>query len=167
MKPRFEAVYGDLTASRPSAVNRRDLLVLLIAGAAGLASLDAQAGGGPKKVILYKDPECGCCEGYADYLRKHGFEVSTVPTHDLALFDEKYGIPPELAPCHISLVDDFVVGGHVPVEVVNRLLTEKPKITGITLPGMPPGSPGMTGKKLAPFEIFEITEKPYKLYAVI
>lgn len=120
-----------------------------------------------KKVTLYKDPQCGCCEGYAYFLRKAGFEVNVVPTHDLPLLDEKYGIPEELSPCHISLVDGYVVGGHVPIEIVNKLLTERPKIIGITLPGMPQGSPGMPGDKMAPFQIFEIGKNPYRLYAVV
>jgi hypothetical protein len=145
----------------------------LIGGAKKIVSrsvqtVDASNVDESKKVTLYKDPQCGCCEGYADYLRKAGFAVQVVPTHDLPLLDEKYGIPTELSPCHISLVDGYVVGGHVPIEIVNKLLTERPKIVGITLPGMPQGSPGMTGDKIAPFEIFEITKtRPYKVYAVV
>ena len=120
-----------------------------------------------KQVTLYKDPQCGCCEGYADYLRGHGFAVSVVPTHDLPLLDEKYGIPTDLQPCHLSLVDGYVVGGHVPIEVVDRLLAERSKITGITLPGMPLGSPGMNGRKAAPFTIYEIATGTRRVYAVV
>jgi hypothetical protein len=156
-------------------MNRRAMLVLiggaggafLLGGGAHLISPYAKTVGEDKKVTLYKDPQCGCCEGYADYLRSNGFAVDIVPTHDLPLLDDKYGIATELQPCHISLVDGYVVGGHVPVEVVNRLLSEKPKITGITLPGMPLGSPGMTGEKSAPFKIYEITKGPPKIYAVV
>jgi hypothetical protein len=90
-----------------------------------------------------------------------------VPTHDLALLDDKYGIPPDLQPCHISLVGGYVVGGHIPVEVVNRLLAEKPPITGINLPGMPTGTPGMGGKRTAPFRIYEIGKDPHKVYALV
>lgn len=133
------------------------------AGALGIAP--ARAAG--KQVTLYKDPQCGCCEGYAEYLRGHGFRVGVVPTHDLPLLDDKYGIAADLQPCHISLVDGYVVGGHVPVEVVERLLSERPEITGITLPGMPPGSPGMSGEKTAPFTIYEIAKGARKVYAVV
>ena len=157
-------------------MNRRAMLTLFVGGAGGiflvggganLISSHAKAVGAGKKVTLYKDPQCSCCEGYAEYLRSNGFEISIVPTHDLPLLDEKYGIATDLQPCHISLIDGYVVGGHVPVEVVNRLLTERPKITGITLPGMPLGSPGMTGEKTAPFKIYEITNGPSKIYAVV
>ena len=147
--------------------NRRAILTALIGGAAFIISPSARAADESKTVTLYKDPQCGCCEGYADYLRSHGFEVSVVPTHDLPLLDEKYGIPTDLQPCHLSLIDGYVVGGHVPIEVVNRLLSEKPRITGITLPGMPLGSPGMNGEKTAPFKIYEIAKGPHRVYVVV
>lgn len=148
-------------------MSRRAILTLLIGGAAGIISPSARAAAENKKVTLYKDPQCSCCEGYADYLRSNEFEVSLVPTHDLPLLDEKYGIATDLQPCHISIIEGYVVGGHVPIEVVNRLLSEKPQITGITLPGMPIGSPGMTGKKTEPFKIYEIAKNSRKVYAVV
>ena len=154
------------------AVNRRTLLMLLVGGAAGIGgtaaiiSHPAPAADESRKVTLYKNPSCECCEGYADHLRSNGFEVKVVPTHDLALLDEKYGIPTDLEPCHISLVGGYVVGGHIPVEVVNKLLAEKPAIPGINLPGMPPGTPGMGGKKTAPLKIYEIGKDPRKVYAL-
>ena len=149
------------------AMNRRALLMLLAGGAAVIAAPAARTAENSKKVTLYKDPQCGCCEGYADYLRGHGFAVTVVPTHDLPLLEEKYGIPTDLQPCHLSLVDGYVVGGHVPIEVVDRLLSQRPEIAGITLPGMPLGSPGMNGQKTAPFTIYEIAKGERKVYAVV
>src|SRR5262249_45187473 len=140
---------------------------VLIGGATWVFSPSAQTIDAAKKVTLYKDPQCGCCEGYADYLRSQGFEVSVVPTHDLPLLDEKYGIAQDLSPCPLSIVDGSAIGGHVPIEVVNRLLTERPPITGITLPGMPLGSPGMNGTKTGPFTIYEIAKGSRKVYAVV
>jgi hypothetical protein len=72
-----------------------------------------------------------------------------------------------MQPCHLSVVDGYVIGGHVPIEAVNRLLAEKPRITGINLPGMPPGSPGMNGEKVEPFKIYEIAKGPLKVYAIV
>jgi hypothetical protein len=165
MTPADDFKDGPTATSNP---RRRALIALLLGGgAAAFVARSWAAAGDGRQVTLYKEPQCDCCEGYADYLRRSGFTVTVVPTHDLPLLDEKFGIPPELAPCHVALVSGYVVGGHVPIEVVNKLLAEKPKITGITLPGMPPGSPGMTGEKAGPFDIFEITKKPYKLYAVV
>ena len=107
-------------------------------------------------VTLYKSPECGCCEGYADYLRQRGFAVTTKPTNDLAEISRKAGIPPDLQGCHTAFIGDYVVDGHVPVEAINRLLAEHPASKGITLPGMPEGSPGMSGEKAGPLTIYAI-----------
>jgi hypothetical protein len=150
-----------------NALDRRAMLTLLFGGGAMLLAAPSRAADASKQVTLYKDPQCGCCEGYADYLRSNGFEVTIVPTHDLPLLDEKYGISADLSPCHISIIGNYVVGGHVPIEVVNRLLAEKPAITGITLPGMPMGSPGMNGRKTAPFTIYEISKERGKVYAMV
>ena len=141
--------------------------VSLVGGATGVSSLNAEPTRTRGDVTLYKNPECGCCEGYADYLRQQGFRVTAVPTRDLTVMGEKYGIPDSHQPCHISLIDGYVVGGHIPIEVVNRLLSEKPQIIGITLPGMPVGTPGMPGEKTGPLEIYEIGKGPPKVYATI
>ena len=129
-------------------------------------STPASAGESSRQATLYKNPHCGCCEGYADYLRENGFEVTVKPTHDLPLLHHQYGVPEPLVGCHTTLVDGYVVEGHVPVSTLLRLLAEKPDIKGISLPGMPAGSPGMGGEKAAPFTIYEIGEGPPKVYAV-
>ena len=120
----------------------------------------------PRQTTLYKNPQCGCCEGYADYLREHGFEVAEKPTHDLSMLQRQHGVPESLAGCHTTLIDGYVVEGHVPIDAVIRLLTEKPAITGISLPGMPAGSPGMFGEKAEPFTIYEIGDGEPRVYAV-
>jgi hypothetical protein len=122
--------------------------------------------GQPYTATLYKNPQCGCCEGYADYLRENGFEVTVKPTHDLPLLHRQYGVPEPLVGCHTTLVDGYVVEGHVPIGAVLRLLTERPAIKGISLPGMPAGSPGMSGEKARPFTIFEFDGGEPKVYAV-
>jgi hypothetical protein len=112
----------------------------------------------PVAVTRYKNPECGCCEGYADYLRQHGFAVTSTPTNDLAEISRKAGVPTELQGCHTSFIGGYVVDGHVPVEAIAKLLAEHPAIKGITLPGMPEGSPGMFGEKAGPLTIYAIGE---------
>jgi hypothetical protein len=112
----------------------------------------------PIRAVLYKDPQCGCCEGYAAYLRQNGFTIDVRPTYDLAEISQKAGVPPEMQGCHTMFVGDYVVDGHVPVNVIRKLLSERPQIAGITLPGMPNGSPGMTGTKTAPFTIYAVTK---------
>src|SRR6516164_8303912 len=128
-------------------LNRRALTRVLFDGAAAAAVVGGAIGGirliaepAPSRgdVTLYKNPQCGCCEGYADYLRDNGFKVKAISTNDLTVIGLKYGIPDDLQPCHISLIGGYVVGGHIPMEVIDRLLSEQPKIVGISLPGMSP-----------------------------
>jgi hypothetical protein len=121
----------------------------------------------PIRATLYKNPQCGCCESYAAYLRKNGFEVDVKPTTDLAEISRKAGVPEQFQGCHTMFVDGYVVDGHVPVKVVRKLLSERPPIAGITLPGMPWGSPGMTGFKSGPFKVYAVTKDgaPPKFYA--
>jgi hypothetical protein len=110
-----------------------------------------------QKVTLYKDPQCSCCEIYAQYLRDNGFEVTVIPTNDLATLSEEHGIPADLQGCHLSLIGDYAIGGHVPVDIVKRLLASKPPVKAITLPGMPAGGPGMmAGPKTGPYTIYAI-----------
>ena len=119
-----------------------------------------------KTATLYKNPQCGCCEDYANYLRQNGFDVKVVATHDLPLIKKEQGVPERFEGCHTTLIDGYVVEGHVPVKSLNRLLTERPAINGISLPGMPMGSPGMTGPKTAPLTIYEISNGAPRVYAV-
>ena len=143
---------------------RSPSVVLLIA-ILGL-STPVAAGDSAREATLYKNPQCGCCEGYADYLRENGFAVTVQPTHDLPLLHRQHGVPEPLVGCHTTLVDGYVVEGHVPINAILRLLNERPAITGISLPGMPAGSPGMFGEKTAPFTIYEIDDGEHKVYAV-
>ena len=110
------------------------------------------------RATLYKNPQCSCCEGYADYLRQNGFQVDVRPTNDLAEISRKAGVPAALEGCHTTFIDGYVIDGHVPVDVVRRLLAEKPAIAGITLPGMPMGSPGMGGTKTEKFVVYALTK---------
>jgi hypothetical protein len=108
------------------------------------------------RATLYKNRQCMCCEGYADYLRKNGFTVEVKPTNDLAEISRKAGVPEDLEGCHTMFVQGYphVIDGHAPIEAVRKLLSEKPAIAGITLPGMPTGSPGMFGDKTEKFVIY-------------
>ena len=148
-------------------MKRRDVLFVGIGLALATRPGLALAGDDASHVTVNKNPQCTCCEGYAAYLRKSGYEVSIVNTHDLPLMNERYGVPEELQGCHLSTVAGYFVGGHVPVNVLKRLLSEKPSIKGITLPGMPEGSPGMYGTKTAPFKIYAISDGPPNLYATV
>lgn len=117
------------------------------------------------EVVLYKNPQCGCCENYAKYLRDNGFSVTVKPTHNLVSMSREAGVPDKLQGCHLAHIENYVVSGHVPIGTVKKLLTERPDIKGVTLPGMPMGSPGMSGEKTEPFEIYEVG-KSSEIFAI-
>ncbi len=140
-----------------------------LCGALALVISPLRAIAAPIKATLYKNPQCSCCEGYAAYLRQNGFEVDVKPTNDLAEISQKAGVPEKYQGCHTTFIDGYVVDGHVPVEIVRKLLSERPAIAGITLPGMPAGSPGMVGQKAESFVIYAVTKdgKPPTVYATV
>ena len=140
-----------------------------IATLAALATPILARGQSKPPATLYKNPQCGCCQDHAAYLRRHGYRVEEIATHDLEGLRIKHGVPQQLYGCHTLLVGGYVVEGHVSAPVIDRLLRERPKIRGISLPGMPQGSPGMTGTKSEPFRIYEIgtdASAPPRLYTV-
>ena len=120
----------------------------------------------PMAVKLYKDPWCGCCTQYGKHLEAHGFAVEVEETSNLAEIKRQAGVPEGLEGCHTLKVGGYVVEGHVPVAVLLRLLSERPAIAGISLPGMPEGSPGMPGEKSAPFTIHAFGDNGLSMYAV-
>lgn len=124
------------------------------------------ADGGKPPVTLYKSPECGCCEAYADTLRDHGFAVTVIAEEDLWSLKRRHGVPEGFDGCHTSIIEGYVVEGHVPVAVLETLLAERPDIRGISLPGMPQGSPGMSGTKQGPFTIYGFDDGETHVYAV-
>lgn len=110
---------------------------------------------GKRKMVMHKDPNCGCCDKWGDAARAAGFEVEVTETRDIMAVKAKYGVPDALASCHTTIVGGYVVEGHVPFGAVARLLRTKPKIRGIAVPGMPVGAPGMEvpGRAADKFEV--------------
>lgn len=97
------------------------------------------------EVHVYKTPTCGCCGKWVDHMRAHGFSVKTTNMPNLDQVKAMNGVPRHLSSCHTALVDGYVVEGHVPAEDVLRLIEQRPAVSGITVPRMPVGSPGMEG----------------------
>jgi hypothetical protein len=132
-----------------------------------LLALPLPALAGQLQATLYKNPHCSCCEAYADYLRENGFEVDVKETKDLEGITLKAGVPERLEGCHTMFVGGYVVVGHVSADVVKKLLTERPPIIGIAIPGMPSGVPGMSGPKPGPVSIYTVSkDKAPTVYAV-
>ena len=117
-------------------------------GAALSASIDLPP------VLVHKTATCGCCNGWIDHLREAGFDVEARDTRTLHTLKADVGVPAQLASCHTAIIDGYVVEGHVPAYVIRQLLEERPEVTGISVPGMPIGSPGMEGPNPQPYSVY-------------
>ncbi|MCZ6918488.1 MAG: DUF411 domain-containing protein [Gemmatimonadetes bacterium] len=104
-------------------------------------------------ITVYKSPTCGCCSKWIDHLRANGYEVTAVDVADLAPVKAEQGIRAEFAACHTAIVEGYVIEGHVPADVIDRLLEERPNVAGLAVAGMPMGSPGMEGPRKDPYNV--------------
>lgn len=111
-----------------------------------------------KDITIYKSMSCGCCSIYTKYMGDQGFSVSAPAVDNLDAVKERFHIPREMQSCHTSVIGNYFVEGHVPAEAIVKLMTEKPDIAGIALPGMPSGSPGMPGGKQGPLVIYAVAK---------
>lgn len=114
----------------------------LLAGAAVAFTSAATAGDLPK-VTVTRDPTCGCCGGWVEHLKTAGFPVEMTESTEVNRVKVRLGVPQALAACHTAEVDGYVIEGHVPAPAIKRLLAERPQGSGLAVPGMPIGSPGM------------------------
>jgi hypothetical protein len=96
-----------------------------------------------KTMTVYKSPSCGCCTKWIDIMKNKGFEVKTIETNEVNTIKQKAGLQAGQTSCHTAFVDGYFIEGHVDYSAVKKMLVEKPNIIGITVPGMPIGSPGM------------------------
>lgn len=109
---------------------------------------------GVTEVTMYKNPGCQCCTYWANHLEENGFTVTEQPTSELVSLKMDRDVPYSLHACHTAVVGDYVVEGHVPAEDVQRMLQERPDISGIGVGGMPIGSPGMEGPNPEPYTVY-------------
>jgi len=98
-----------------------------------------------EEVVVYKSRTCGCCKQWIKHLEASGFSVQANDVPNVGPYKAKHGVPPPLSSCHTATVGGYVIEGHVPAADIRRLLNERPKVVGLTVPGMPEGSPGMEG----------------------
>ncbi len=123
---------------------------------ATLASLPASAVAESLQGTLYKAQECDCCEAHAEYLRKNGFDLKIEPVKNLAEMSISAGVPPGFQGCHLIKLNGYVFEGHITSEIIKRVLSERPDIVGLSIPGMPSGVPGMEGPKDEPIKVYAI-----------
>ena len=126
-------------------MNRRESFRLLAVGTAALMLGNTNLLAAPKKrMIVYKSPTCGCCNAWVKHVRAAGYKVETHEVDDVTPYKQKHGVPLDLASCHTGVIDGYAVEGHVPADLIDKLLREKPKdAEALIVPGMPVGSPGM------------------------
>lgn len=137
---------------RPS---RRDFLKSALRASAAFvalpltgAALSAQPRAKLPTMLVYKDPNCGCCKEWVKHMQKAGFTVTAKDTTSMDAIKVSTGVPAGLTSCHTAIIAGYFIEGHAPADVVQRLLREKPVALGLAVPGMPQGSPGMeTGTK--------------------
>ena len=131
-------------------MHRRRMLIALAAA----VLFPTGAHSTPVEITVYKSESCGCCAKWVEHMQKHGFRVIARNVDDLAAVKAKHGVPAALGSCHTAIVGRYVIEGHVPADVVQRLLVEKPtNVKGLAVPGMPPGSPGMESPTPQRYEV--------------
>jgi hypothetical protein len=110
--------------------------------------------------VVYKSPTCGCCKKWVSHLEKNGYtvEVHNQSRSKLSAIKAEMGVPGGLQSCHTAKIGGYVIEGHVPADVIARLLKEKPQIKGLAVPGMPMGSPGMEGPRKDSYDILALEE---------
>jgi hypothetical protein len=148
-------------------LTRRQLLVTLAGTTAGLLGTSTLSwaqnrrpqatrpvtSSGKPHLTVYKDPSCGCCGEWITYMQGRGYRATTLHVA-LGPIKQQYSVGPNLQSCHTTLVDGYVIEGHVPETDIVRLLKERPKnIVGLTIPGMPASAPGMD---LTPFQPYDV-----------
>jgi hypothetical protein len=117
------------------------------------------------KMTVYKTPTCDCCANWVSYMKDYGFEVAVVDLNDLSSIKSSWGVPVELQSCHTALSGKYVIEGHVPADLVKKMLSERPIILGLAVPGMPADAPGM-GDGDTPYEVMSWTKAgKTKVYA--
>ncbi|MDQ6972221.1 MAG: DUF411 domain-containing protein [Mariprofundaceae bacterium] len=109
----------------------------------GISNAIAEEAKSPTEIVMYKSPTCSCCGNWAEHLRGAGFTVIEKKREDMDAIKAEFGVPEQLSSCHTAVIDGYIIEGHVPAADVKRLLKERPKVAGLTAPGMPMKSPGM------------------------
>ena len=111
----------------------------------------------PPTVTVYKSPSCGCCKEWVKHMTKAGFTVQVHDVDDVTEMKKTAGVPDKLASCHTALVGKYVIEGHVPADLVTKMLNEKATFLGLAVPGMVQGSPGMETGAKQPYDVISFT----------
>ena len=116
---------------------------------------------GTTEMTVYRSPTCGCCGVWVEHAQQHGFIIEDIETEEMEALKQKHNIPAELASCHTTIIDGYVMEGHIPADDIKRFLAEKPdNMLGLSVPGMPIGTPGMEAKDIKqPFQVLAFNDQ--------
>ena len=135
-------------------ITRRAALGRLVGVGVGLIAAAPVRAQTARPLLVYKDPNCGCCHQWVGHMKANGFAPTVKDTADVNTVKRAHNVAQPLWSCHTAIVGNYVIEGHVPASDVKRLLTEQPKgIVGLTIPGMPASAPGMDVKPFQPFTV--------------
>ncbi len=115
-----------------------------------------------KSLMVFKSPWCGCCEVWTDAAKEAGYDVVIEDLDDLTAIKKQAGVPEDMQACHTAVVGGdrkYVIEGHVPLEAIQKMMTERPDIRGIAVPGMPQGSLGMGFDPTAKYTVYVLDHK--------
>jgi hypothetical protein len=141
-------------------ISRREWLRAAAAGAAGVLlsrRAVAELTSAPTPIVVYKTPSCGCCKEWVAHLKKSGFAPVVHDLDDLTETKANLGVPHALESCHTAVAGRYVIEGHVPADLVRKLITDRPAIVGHAVPGMVQGSPGMETGRKEPYSVIAFT----------
>jgi hypothetical protein len=138
----------------------KHFLAIALLFSASLAWAEAAQAEEKIDIVVNRSPTCSCCGKWIEHLKQNNFNVKDIVSDDVQTIKNKYGVTQELASCHTALVNGYVVEGHVPADDIKTLLKKKSDVVGITVPGMPSGTPGMEmgGKKDA-YQVISFDKK--------
>ena len=145
-----------MTAPHARIVNAASRRTVLATGVALLMAAHLPASAKAMFAEVWKDANCGCCKDWVSHLEANGFKVKVNDTGNEAM-RKRLGVDAKYGSCHTALIGGYAIEGHVPAREIVRLLKEKPSAVGLSVPGMPVGSPGMDGK------IYGSRQDPYNV----
>lgn len=142
-------------------MTRRPFILLALGG---LLAFSSQAmADGDNTVTVYKTPWCGCCKVWTDAVEAAGYKVVVHDMNDLSKLKKEAGVPADLEACHTAVIGDsrkYVIEGHVPLQAIEKMMSERPDIRGIAVPGMPQGSLGMGYDPKAKYTVYSLGLEP-------
>jgi hypothetical protein len=136
------------------------MLTITLLISTGLAWAESKQTEKPLDIVVHRSPTCNCCGKWVEHLKQNNFNVEDIVSNDVQAIKNKYGVTQELASCHTAIINGYAIEGHVPAGDIKTLLKTKPDVIGITVPGMPSGTPGMEmgGRKDA-YQVISFNKK--------